>query len=144
MVKMESSYLQRRGIVVSDIHPSCAIRGRSNYPKVGLLFLRRLPLTTRIRPGSLAKKATTLSVPITSLKHTPVIALSYSTTRSKDWDDILTAHSDEIYARTWSMLNKRLGEHTLGITEKSKTRTHGVIKASLLSTLFPRACLNQW
>lgn len=83
--------------------------------------------------GSLTKKATTLTVPLASLKHSSVTALSYSTTRSKDWDDILTAHSDEIYARTWNMLNKRLGQHTLGITEKSKTRTQGIIKAVCVS-----------
>jgi hypothetical protein len=41
------------------------------------------------------------------------------------------------------MLNKRLGHHALGITEKNKTRTQGVIKVSLLSTLFSQACLNQ-
>ncbi|KAI9509337.1 Utp21-domain-containing protein [Russula earlei] len=83
--------------------------------------------------GPLTKKATALSVPLTSLKHPPITALSYSTTRSKDWDDILTAHSDEAYARTWSMVNKRLGQHALGITEKSKTRTLGVIKAVCVS-----------
>jgi U3 small nucleolar RNA-associated protein 21 len=70
--------------------------------------------------------------------------LSYSTTRSKDWDDILTAHSDETSARTWSMLNKRLGQHAFGITEKAKTRTQGVIKASPVLTLFPQTCLIQW
>lgn len=141
---MVNSYLQHRGIVVSDIRLSCATRDRLNCHKVGLLSQQELPLTICPVPGSLTKKATTLAVPLASLKHSSVIALSYSTTRSKDWDDILTAHSDETNTRTWSMLNKRLGEHTLGITEKSKTRTHGVIKASLLSTLFPRACLNQW
>ncbi|KAH9997323.1 Utp21-domain-containing protein [Russula vinacea] len=85
--------------------------------------------------GSLTKKATTLTVPLTSFKHSSVNALSYSTTRSKDWDDILTGHSDETCARTWSMLNKRLGQHAFGMTEKEKgkTRTHGVIKAVCVS-----------
>jgi U3 small nucleolar RNA-associated protein 21 len=55
--------------------------------------------------------------------------MSFSTTRFKDWDDILTAHSDEAYARTWSMLNKRLGKHALGV-ENGKSRTIGTIKAS--------------
>ena len=86
--------------------------------------------------GSLTKKATTLSVPLTSLKNSSVTSLAFSTTRSKDWDDILTAHTDETYARTWSMLNKRLGQHALGITEKGKTRTVGVIKASLVGVVF--------
>lgn len=101
------------------------------------------PLTTNTALGSLTKKATTLSVPLTSLKHFSVTALSYSTTRSKDWDDILTAHSDEAYARTWSMLNKRLGKHTLGILEKGKTRTLGVIKASPCLLCFLSPCSNE-
>ncbi|KAF8503603.1 Utp21-domain-containing protein [Russula emetica] len=71
--------------------------------------------------GSLTKKATTLTVPLASLKHSSI------------GTDILTAHSDETYARTWSMLNKRLGQHALGITEKSKTRTQGIIKAVCVS-----------
>lgn len=94
-------------------------------------------LVTHAVLGSLSKKATTLSVPLTSLKHSSVTSLAFSTMRSKDWDDILTAHTDETYARTWSMLNKRLGQHALGITEKGKTRTLGAIKASLVGVVFP-------
>ncbi|KAI9466162.1 Utp21-domain-containing protein [Lactarius psammicola] len=83
--------------------------------------------------GSLSKKASTISVPLASLKHSSVTALSFSTTRYKDWDDILTAHSDETYARTWSMLNKRLGKHALGVVENGKSRTIGTIKAVCVS-----------
>ncbi|KAH9180505.1 Utp21-domain-containing protein [Lactarius sanguifluus] len=83
--------------------------------------------------GSLSKKASAISVPLASLKHSSVTALSFSTTRCKDWDDILTAHSDETYARTWSMLNKRLGKHALGVVENGKPRTVGTIKAVCVS-----------
>jgi len=69
-------------------------------------------------------------VPLASLKHYSVTALSFSTTRYKDWDDILTAHSDETHARTWSMLNKRLGKHALGIAENGKSRITEIVKAS--------------
>ena len=139
---MANNFLQHRGIVAFDILLSYVTHDHSNCHKVGLLLQWKLPLTTSPATGSLTKKATKLTVPLASLKHSPVTGVSYSTTRSKDWDDILTAHSDETHARTWSMLNKRLGQHALGITEKSKTRTQGVIKASLLPTLFPLACLN--
>ena len=57
---------------------------------------------------------------MTSLKFPPISAISYSSTRSKDWDDILTAHSDETFARTWSMLKKRLGKHTFGFVDDIK------------------------
>ncbi|RDX56504.1 Utp21-domain-containing protein [Lentinus brumalis] len=84
--------------------------------------------------GSLAKKATTLSIPIASLKFPPVTALSYSTTRSKDWDDILTAHTDEAVARTWTMKDKRVGKYVFNVSsEKKKGATVGSVKAVCVS-----------
>jgi U3 small nucleolar RNA-associated protein 21 len=77
--------------------------------------------------GSLAKKATTLSIPLASLKFPPITSISYSSSRAKDWDDILTGHTDETFARTWTMQNKKLGKHSLGFADavkgKSKERT---------------------
>jgi U3 small nucleolar RNA-associated protein 21 len=70
--------------------------------------------------GSLAKKATSLSIPLASLKLPPVTALTYSSTRTKDWDDVVTAHSDETFARTWTILNKRLGKHNFGFADDTK------------------------
>lgn len=66
------------------------------------------------------KKASTLSAPIASLKFLPVVAMSHSTGRAKDWDDIVTAHSDEGFARSWSLLNKKHGKHSFkfGADEK--------------------------
>lgn len=87
-------------------------------------------------PGSLAKKANNLSIPLTSLKFPPIIGLSYSTTRTKDWDDILTAHADETFARTWSMKDKKLGKHTFGFgTEGKKASTSGAVKVSNMKSL---------
>lgn len=84
--------------------------------------------------GSLAKKANNLSIPLTSLKFPPIIGLSYSTTRTKDWDDILTAHADETFARTWSMKDKKLGKHTFGFgTEGKKAPTSGAVKSVCVS-----------
>ncbi|KAJ7273299.1 Utp21 specific WD40 associated putative domain-containing protein [Mycena rebaudengoi] len=79
--------------------------------------------------GSLAKKATTLSIPITSLKFPPVTSISYSSSRAKDWDDILTGHTDETFARTWTMQSKKLGKHSLGFADsaKGKTKERGVL-----------------
>lgn len=73
--------------------------------------------------GSLAKKATNLSIPVASLKFPPIAALSYSSTRAKDWDDILTAHTDESFTRSWSMKDKRLGNHTFGFVAEGKKGT---------------------
>ncbi|EKM55193.1 uncharacterized protein PHACADRAFT_120318 [Phanerochaete carnosa HHB-10118-sp] len=84
--------------------------------------------------GSLAKKATSLSVPVASLKFPPVTALAYSAARAKDWDDILTGHADETFARTWTMRDKRLGKHTFSVAPKSKKGASvGSVKAVCVS-----------
>jgi U3 small nucleolar RNA-associated protein 21 len=72
--------------------------------------------------GSLIKKATSLSIPIASLKFSPITSISYSSARTKDWDDILTAHTDETFARTWTMQGKRLGKYSLGFVADSKAK----------------------
>ncbi|KAJ7444932.1 Utp21 specific WD40 associated putative domain-containing protein [Mycena latifolia] len=79
--------------------------------------------------GSLAKKATTLSIPLASLKFPPITSISYSSSRAKDWDDILTGHTDETFARTWTMQNKKLGKHSLGFVDaaKGKLKERGVL-----------------
>ncbi|THG98692.1 hypothetical protein EW026_g3542 [Hermanssonia centrifuga] len=88
--------------------------------------------------GSLAKKATSLSIPITSLKLPPITTISYATTRAKDWDDILTGHTDETIARTWSMKDKKMGKHKFSISTESK---RGAIVGSI-KTVCVSACGN--
>lgn len=51
-----------------------------------------------------------------------MISIAHSTTRSKDWDDVLTAHTDEPFVRSWSVPNKRLGKHTWNYAETSKRK----------------------
>jgi len=80
--------------------------------------------------GSLLKKATSLSIPITNLKFSPITALSFSSARSKDWEDVVTAHTDESFARTWSVLNKKLGRWTFGTVDQGKP---GAVKAVCVS-----------
>jgi U3 small nucleolar RNA-associated protein 21 len=92
-----------------------------------LRYLRRSWLLTFIK-GSLAKKSSSLSVPLSHLKFTSITSLSFSSARSKDWEDVLTAHASSgaghsisgeaasSYARTWSVQNKRLGRWTMGLS----------------------------
>ncbi|EEB89750.1 hypothetical protein MPER_12120, partial [Moniliophthora perniciosa FA553] len=77
--------------------------------------------------GSLSRKASSLSISAASLKLPAITALSHSAARSKDWDDILTAHTDETLARCWSMQNKKLGKHNLSFTEAAKSKGKGRI-----------------
>lgn len=46
----------------------------------------------------------------TRARYPPIKSLSFSTARSRDWDDLLTVHQGEGTARTWSVGNKRKGE----------------------------------
>ncbi|TRM62583.1 Utp21 specific WD40 associated putative domain-containing protein [Schizophyllum amplum] len=76
---------------------------------------RALRLTSLVREargcemaqGSLSKKNTTLS------KLGPITSLACEPARSKDWDDVVTAHAGDRFARTWTTQNKRLGKYAL-------------------------------
>ncbi|WVO12563.1 hypothetical protein L204_100167 [Cryptococcus depauperatus] len=59
--------------------------------------------------GSLVKKAIGLSVTVDHLKYPPIMSLSSSSTRSKDWENVITAHQGDSIARTWRVQEKRLG-----------------------------------
>ncbi|KAI0691037.1 Utp21-domain-containing protein [Cytidiella melzeri] len=84
--------------------------------------------------GSLAKKASSLSIPVASLKLPPVTSISFSTIRTKDWDDILTGHTDETFARTWTMKDKKMGNHTFTLSSDTKKRdVVGSVKATCIS-----------
>lgn len=67
--------------------------------------------------GSLIKKAIGLGVSVDNLKYPPVTAMSSSSIRSKDWEDVLTAHSEDSSARTWRVQDKRLGAWEFGVAE---------------------------
>ncbi|KAL1412861.1 rRNA-processing protein utp21 [Vanrija albida] len=67
--------------------------------------------------GSLIKKAIGLGVSADELKFPPIIALSSSSTRSKDWEDVLTAHAEDSTARTWRVQDKRLGQAEFDMEE---------------------------
>ncbi|KAL5635715.1 hypothetical protein ACGC1H_004506 [Rhizoctonia solani] len=70
--------------------------------------------------GSLEQKATSLAIPVSHLKLPAITALAYSSTRSKDWEDVLSAHTGETFARTWSVREKKLGKWSMGGAEKAK------------------------
>lgn len=82
-------------------------------------------------PG-LAKKSASLAVSAGSLKLPAVTALSFSATRARDWDDLLTAHKDEGFARSWSVANLRVGNHTFVFPE-TKGVAAGVVTAVCVS-----------
>lgn len=61
----------------------------------------------------MAKKANHLGVPPSSLKLPLITSIAYSTSRSKDWDDVVTTHAGESRGRSWSVEGKRIGKWTM-------------------------------
>ena len=69
------------------------------------------------------KLATELSVQEAAFKHPIITHMSFSLTRRKDWDCILTCHLNQTYALTWHYEDLRLGSHTLQSRDKSLIKT---------------------
>jgi U3 small nucleolar RNA-associated protein 21 len=72
--------------------------------------------------GSIAKKATRLDVKPSSLKLPVVTSLAYSTSRSREWDDVVTVSAEEKLGRSWSVENKRVGKWTMEAEGKVTVR----------------------
>ncbi|KAK4047049.1 rRNA-processing protein utp21 [Microbotryomycetes sp. JL221] len=71
--------------------------------------------------GSILKKANHLGVKPSSLKLPLVTGLSWSTSRTKEWDDVVTVSQKEALGRSWSVHDKRIGKHTLPAGAPAKT-----------------------
>ena len=91
-------------------------------------------------------------MPLASLKFPAITSLSYSATRAKDWDDIVSGHTEETVARSWNMQSKRLGKHKFAFAStgdvpkgkgKERERPLGSIKVSrqsVIDGLFAKVC----
>lgn len=99
-----------------------------SYRRVRCLSTSHFLLTS---VGHLAKKAVDLAVSVSSLKFPPITALASSSTRSKDWEDVVSAHADDAFARTWRVQDKKLGQWAYGMDE-------GVVQVS--STIMTCCC----
>ena len=113
-----NSFLPPLAIAACAARPSFEILVASSYLKVcRVLEAPHTSLTSILFLGHISKKAASLSTPVSSLKLPPVTGLSFSTARSKDWDDILSAHKQESVARTWSLQNKKLGNWSMNFAD---------------------------
>ena len=100
---------------------------------------RSLRLTSVVRDsrsyelsqGSIESRAKRMALDAASLKLPPVASLSFSTTRSRDWDDVLTTHREDRFARTWSVRDKRMNTTPLGAVRGKRERA--VATASCVS-----------
>lgn len=81
--------------------------------------------------GAVASRASKLEVDAASLKAPPVTALAYSTTRARDWDDVLTTHANDRFAYTWTVRDKHRNASplTLGSKKHAATGTAACVSA---------------
>ena len=67
--------------------------------------------------GSVVSKANALGVPVKSLKWSPIVRMSSEVTRSKDWEDVVTMHEGDSYARSWRLQDKKAGRWALDVED---------------------------
>ncbi|UZJ51500.1 hypothetical protein CBS101457_000820 [Exobasidium rhododendri] len=89
--------------------------------------------SAELSQGSLQKKSVQQSKPLLSLKLRPTTSLSHSSTRSRDWDDLMTTHSGSSYAEIWSTRNQVKGRHQLSATTSENTNHPGEATTTCLS-----------
>nr|CDI54987.1 related to S. pombe beta-transducin [Melanopsichium pennsylvanicum 4] len=70
--------------------------------------------------GELQKRSNQLSISVSSLKLPTASSLSFSLTRSRDWDDVLTTHQNRQFANTWTVRDKRMGKKPLAASADKK------------------------
>lgn len=61
------------------------------------------------------------------MKFPPIVSMVQENAREGDWDNILTAHQDETFARTWNSKNKKVGKWKLDTIDE------GIVKSIAIS-----------
>lgn len=55
-------------------------------------------------------------------KYPEIIDIAIENAREGEWDNVLTAHKDENFARTWDSRNKRVGKHQLATIDNGNVQ----------------------
>jgi U3 small nucleolar RNA-associated protein 21 len=76
--------------------------------------------SAELSQGSLQKKANQIARPVISLKLSPAFSIAHSSTRTRDWDDLVTVHAGLPFAQSWSTRNSKMGEHKMRSTKLDK------------------------
>ncbi|WFD30083.1 rRNA-processing protein utp21 [Malassezia sp. CBS 17886] len=97
-----------------------ALLSASHDRSVRCLSVVRDSRSFELSQGAMESRASKLAVEASSLKLPPATSLSYSTTRSRDWDDVLTTHANDRYAHTWTVRDKRMNAAVLSATRSKK------------------------
>lgn len=98
-----------------------AMLSASRDRSVRCLSVVRDSRSFELSQGSIASKSAKLAVEASSLKLPAVSSMSYSTLRSRDWDDVLTTHAGDRYAHTWTVRDKHMNKAVLSVARTKKS-----------------------
>jgi U3 small nucleolar RNA-associated protein 21 len=79
--------------------------------------------SVELSQGSLAKKSVKNNVPLDYLRLPPILQFGHATLKEKDWDNILTCHSNASIARVWSFDRKVIGKYNLKSPDDSNIKS---------------------
>lgn len=89
----------------------------------------------------MTSKSKSIGVNLKELKLSGVSDLSFSsgsivgsggsTSAKKEFDDVLSVHGGDEWARTWSVQNKKMGKNTFVIPDEKERQTSGAAKVGL-------------
>lgn len=72
--------------------------------------------------GSIEKSARLLNLKTEELKLPPISQFSFSLSRERDWDNVITCSAKSNEAHSWSIRNKILGKHVFRVDDNSSLR----------------------
>lgn len=98
-----------------------AMLSASRDRSVRCLSVVRDSRSFELSQGSVESQSHKLAVEASSLKLTPATSMSFSTLRSRDWDDVLTTHAGDRNAHTWTVRNKRMNTAVLNVARSKKS-----------------------
>lgn len=100
-----------------------AILSASRDRSLRLVSIVRDSRSFELSQGSVESRANRLELDPAALKAPPVSSLSFATLRSRDWDDVLTTHSGDRYAHTWTVRDKRMNKSPLSVARGKKDKS---------------------
>ena len=74
---------------------------------------------TELSQGSLEHKSKKYNLEIEQLRLPQVVQFAYNESKQREWDNVITCHTGDSKARTWSLRRKAIGSHTLETTDGS-------------------------
>jgi U3 small nucleolar RNA-associated protein 21 len=98
------------------------LSGGGNDKTIRSFSVIRDSQSVELSQGSLAKKAAKKNVSLDYMRLPPILQFGHATLKEKDWDNIVTCHSNASTARVWSFDRKAIGQHVLKSPDDSNIK----------------------